>query len=481
MFVLLQVLLPELEDNATGEEIPEVIDGSQTQKAREKISAIARRVLPALRQYSIWLTARAGLIIATKHCTAIAIHAQEMWKMYALVLTRLTHFFPVEDLPSVNYLLEEDESTVGFKPFRELELPEDCMACDLYTDSNDHLKPRFTDPGVERNHPNVEMQARIRDIMICGLGLQLREKVPVTLTNNGTADAMFTFSEEVLPMSSPGQSQPETPIVASPPRRTSFQVRPPDDHDYEVAIEDSTAAADHQSMDTDMHRMVDSLLEPTPSGPNSASDETSYGMHSLTANEVFAPLALGGLENRIQGTPKMLPSLPSLPGLYNSAFTPKPNELQPNSPARPDTSSRHFSPLSLSTQDQRLAAANALDKMTGFSRSTGPWGRSPRPLSNPISQEVNELLQASLTRQFKPPQTQSSMFSNPSSFDSSTPRTDNPRRANGLRGSAFPGTIGNNTTTYAGASVFYRESMLQSSLAPFEDYVHTPPGGQPLR
>ena len=65
----------------------------------------------------------------------------------------------------MEYLLEEDEETLGFKPF----ITE--ATSQRYKSDQGTTKPRITDPGIERNHPNIEMLCRIRDFVIDGLDL----------------------------------------------------------------------------------------------------------------------------------------------------------------------------------------------------------------------------------------------------------------------------------------------------------------------
>jgi hypothetical protein len=200
-------------------------------------------------------------------------------------------------------------------------------------------------------------------------------------------------------------------------------------------------------------------------------------MHSMTANEVFAPLASNGFEYHHQSTPKMLPSLP---GLYNSAFTPQPNELQPTSPHRPSTG-RQLSPLSLSTKEDRLAAAAKLDEMTSFRNvQNSSWGRKSMRPSSIEMPSVNQTLQESLAKEFG----SSSIFADSSSiYANPTPRYAF-KNGDPFRPAPFASTNSNNSTTYASASDFERTAMLQSSLyngsqsTSFGDYVQTPPGGQ---
>jgi hypothetical protein len=478
MFVLLQVLLPELEDPACGEELPNGTEVSQSDRRNEKVTTIAARVFPALRQYSAWLASGAGIILATTGTGSNNVHVKEMWKMYADVLTRLANFFPVEDLAPVSYLLEEDESTVGFQPLRN---PQLSIECNLYIDNDGNLKPRITDLGTKRDLPHIEMQARVLNILLCGLSLQLKDDIPIALSNDA-GHPVFTFVEEGLPLASPVRLQGATSSYTSPVQPNgTYGMHEPANGTSEVRDESVAASDSHQSMDTDMHRMVDSLLEPSSSSRNTTSNETSYGMHSATANEIFAPMGSNSYEPRLQSTPKMLPSLP---GLYNSAFTPQPNELQAHSPNRPLTA-RQLSPLSLATPEQRFQAAIALDEITGYSKSkNGSWGRNAsRPLSNPISQPVNQILQESLAQQFMP-LAQSSAFSDSSSiYANNTPHLQHRAVTGPLRSGRLLTSNENNSTIYPGASDFDKTTMLQSSLwdgsqPAWGGFIQTPPGGQ---
>lgn len=149
-FTLLQILLPELEpymiENVAGE----------SPNISERLTATARRILPALRQYSSWLLSNSCLLIAMQSDAFISVHLNEFWKIYANALTLLITTFPVVDLPVVEYMLDEDEDTIAFKPL-----------------CNEHTRLRYFEPDVtrmrsrsggivERNHPNVEMLSRIR-------------------------------------------------------------------------------------------------------------------------------------------------------------------------------------------------------------------------------------------------------------------------------------------------------------------------------
>ncbi|KAG0648521.1 smg-7, partial [Hyphodiscus hymeniophilus] len=476
-FILLQVLLPELDDPVTGEDLPNPSNENQSNRAREKITAIARRILPALRQYNTWLVSEARILVAN-HPGSTSVYIREFWKMYADVTTALATYFPVNELPNLDYLLEEDQTTVGFKPFRD---PSVERQANLYIDEEGLVKARCTDPGVERSHPNVEMKARVRDILLCGLTLATREDCPL-IVDNGRIVYVEGGLQQITPTAVQGSISPHTGQSNKISNLATPDLAQQED---KINPEGSVGVSEsQQSMDTDMHRMVDDLLEP-PSEQFSASNETSYGaIGSHTFNEIFANPTL----QHIHQTPRVLPALPPL---WNSPFTPQPNELQPSSPDRP-TTARQLSPLQLSTPQEQLEAAAALDQMTGYTTYKNSWGRkSSRPHEFQTSAPVNQLLQQSLAQQFRPKSTSSSAFSDSSSiYVNSTARHETRIGGGATGGTLRSGPIsksnGNNTsntTIYPGASNFDKDTMLQSSLWPgsenaWGNYASTPPGGQ---
>ena len=167
-FTLLQILQPELEP-FVGKEGITGVDGSAS-NGSDKITAVARRVLPGLRHYSSWLTIRAKLLVAQVGESSLTVQMKELWKTYANSLTLLASTFPAQDLPAIDYLLEEDEDTLGFKPMEN-----ENTVSRYYDDESGTRKPKYHDHGIARHHPNVEMLGRIRDLLRDGLKLQLDE------------------------------------------------------------------------------------------------------------------------------------------------------------------------------------------------------------------------------------------------------------------------------------------------------------------
>lgn len=168
-FILLQTLQSELERFA--EEDTTDKDMNSSSNHSERVTAVARRVLPGLRNYSSWLISSSNLRVLANYATlddgGLQVQVKEFWKSYAHTLTLIALTFQVADLPSVEYLLEEDEDTVGFMPL----MNKDTKLRYMSPEPDERPKPRWQHPGIERSHPNMEMLSRIRDFLLEGLKL----------------------------------------------------------------------------------------------------------------------------------------------------------------------------------------------------------------------------------------------------------------------------------------------------------------------
>jgi hypothetical protein len=475
MFMLLQVLQLELEDGSLGEDIP--TDEFTSSKHRERVTPVMRRILPAVRQYSLWLVSQVSLIVAPMERRGTTdIHIKELWKLYAGVLTQLITVFPLSDFKSVGYLLEEDENIVGFKPLWSSKYPEDCNP--YYDHVNHQLKARVTDRGIERHLPAMEMQSRIRDIVFCGLVLQSQDQYPnVPMT---VRDRIFVCIEEGLPMVNVTSSTQSVP--ASPPQNNTAQINNPpelfansDAETLAVPAKSIAASDSHASVDDEMVRFVDNLTD--PSNKPSRSNETSYGMNSLTANEVFCTPSGRQHHSRVRSIPK---AFPSLPGLGSKTWTPKPDELNYSSSATNFGSS--FSPRGVGTPNHQATGQSYVSQGVGYGNAKHHgWDRSPSIPNSPTSNQYShEKITPSALSSTAGWGEDSSIYANASDFG-------RPRRSGVMSRTAAVLNNGNDSTYYSGAIDYYdteMDIMMHEPIAPIGSQRHkgphsyTPPAGQ---
>ena len=138
------------------------------QRAEDKVTPVMRRILPSLVNYSSWLVITAEVFSTVigdgPFFTAFSSDVAYFWRTYSATLTKLIHTFELTDLPDIEYLLEEDEETLGFFPFQDKE-----------------LQPRYMLGGrrrldaslVQRFHPTKEMLGRLRRLAFDGRKLSL--------------------------------------------------------------------------------------------------------------------------------------------------------------------------------------------------------------------------------------------------------------------------------------------------------------------
>jgi tetratricopeptide (TPR) repeat protein len=388
MFMLLQLLAAELDGATHGQDVPDVHNSNGTRQP-EKISAVTRRILPSLRQYGVWLLNAAPMIVSTVGNAAINIHIKELWSMYCSTLNLLIAAFPLSDLQEVDYLLEEDAATVGFKPLRE------AKQCALYNESDGSLKKRSTDPGVERHHPNIEMLARIRGILrdATVLALDNEKRFPIELDN-----AQFHFVEEGLPSprSAPRNTAHQESARPFQPEVSWSSTHIPLQASGQFAEGSVANSESQESLSTNMqifaNQMVDNLVTPTRAqqqlenvwlGNSNSGDETSYGMHSNTANDVF-----GGLGQQTRITP-VVARFPIL-NVSSSPFSPRPEELQNSglnmAPPRLGQfmyQQQQTTPLTNRTNGFSPANANDIWNSANKSYTTAPPTAEPTPALPP--------------------------------------------------------------------------------------------------
>ncbi|PYH99463.1 hypothetical protein BO71DRAFT_479525 [Aspergillus ellipticus CBS 707.79] len=347
-FTLLQILLAEVERFAV--EDPNNKDATT---GPDKVTVVARRILPALRNYSSWLLTVSSLLVAYKgdKDTPLSVQIIEFWKIYANTLTLLASTFDVVHLPEIDYLLEEDEETLGFAPLTSESTSR------RYLGSNGHQKPRMNDPGVERNHPNIEMLYRIREFVIDGLDLVVSNKIPIALVDDEDKKT-FIYKEEGLPsqfFASPSNHH-HTLSSASIEREDIQQATQELSHNVDTKSVFGGSQSASASMSASMHRIVEGVerlvesdtYENAPAVPEqlafprSSIQRPSSQFFDPSTESIFqeellprqTPAAPPGLAPPMASSASLargsssqsytpLTALPGIPSIWNTALSPE--------------------------------------------------------------------------------------------------------------------------------------------------------------
>ncbi|PWY85745.1 hypothetical protein BO94DRAFT_467471 [Aspergillus sclerotioniger CBS 115572] len=349
-FTLLQILLAEVERFA--------VEDSSSKDAKsgpDKVTVVARRILPALRNYSSWLLTASSLLVSYQgeKDTPLAVQITEFWKIYANTLTLLASTFDVVHLPEIDYLLEEDEETLCFAPLAKESTTR------RYFSSTGQQKPRMNDPGVERNHPNMEMLYRIREFVIDGLDLVVSNKIPIALVDDEDKKT-FIYQEEGLPsqfFASPSGHH-HTLSSASIERDDIQQATHDVHHNVDTKSVFGGSQSASASMSASMHRIVEGVerlvesdtYENAPAVPENLTFPQSSNQQRpssqffdpISADSIFqedllprqiptappglvAPMAgsaaLARMSSSQSYTPR--PSLPGIPSIWNTALSPE--------------------------------------------------------------------------------------------------------------------------------------------------------------
>ncbi|KAG8419959.1 hypothetical protein J3458_004780 [Metarhizium acridum] len=275
-----------------------------------KITPMVEALLPVLRLYSMWLTACRGEVSAAAQAFGGVI--PRLVQNLAKVLTLLCIFTYSQALSNCPYLLAEDLEIRGFRPLSEETIPQQCRC---FCTEDGSPKTYLQDPS-SRLEPSQENLARILDILRCAYFLAedsnfpLSYKVvdnslvfeyclkptsdtPVAAAKTSTSSPN-TASKNPLGNEDAGAgSLPSRVLLAEEPR----QLRKNLDSDANTQQPQSTqqeGARDEANLDDPddaLFEMLSPFLKPPTPQPQQrqrhSTDESSYGMHTMTANSVL--------------------------------------------------------------------------------------------------------------------------------------------------------------------------------------------------
>ncbi|KAL8989632.1 MAG: hypothetical protein Q9177_001524 [Variospora cf. flavescens] len=330
------------------------------------VTSTARRLLPSLRYYSSWLMSRAALLAAQLGDLTMGRIIKGFWTTYVETLTIILSNTNFEDLPRPDYLLDEDEEIIGFKPLQEEQSPQKKLNPEVST-----RKPQCHEHGIKRHHPDIEMLCRIRDLVEDAIELAQSQFVPINFIQDtgrfclrenwdGLGTLQAPLHEEKISESKPAQEISRLPEDSSLP-------------DAESTTEDAVSQGTSLPvvLSTTMNQMVDNLVGPEPvssvspppstlpaptvaSAQGDGPHETSYGVGNSTLTALDFVNQVRSWSPKAKKSRRNPPA--SQPSILKSPFAPRPEEK--HALAEPSTSlmeqQSHENALSPSQQQQQL-------------------------------------------------------------------------------------------------------------------------------
>lgn len=259
---LLLVFQPELERASVNRDRPT--------NPTEYVSAVGRRMLPALRLYSKWLLVSHEKIHNTLDDTALAVQTKQLWQTYANTLSLLVATFNVDTLPRLDYMLEEDEDIIGFLPLAGAFKGDER----LKADSAPGLLLKHDKNLPYRVHPNEEQLSRVLLLLEDGLTLCANPSVPIAVVDGTIIYQEEGMNSSILPSTSPaGLDSLSRPVGTDqvftdmPPEM--LPVPPQVERPVSLmvglgggSVVGSVAPSESASVMVAMNRMVDSIVGP---------------------------------------------------------------------------------------------------------------------------------------------------------------------------------------------------------------------------
>lgn len=127
----------------------------------QNITAVVRRILPALRIISRWIKANLKYIARESwgHNPDLSAALATFWHDYKRLMIALARLFPLAQLPGLDQPLEEDIDMKGFLPLRR------GRSVNSGAEFADHCEELDNAPRHEV-HPNEEQLMRIGDLLV---------------------------------------------------------------------------------------------------------------------------------------------------------------------------------------------------------------------------------------------------------------------------------------------------------------------------
>ncbi|KAI1465275.1 uncharacterized protein F4812DRAFT_462118 [Daldinia caldariorum] len=384
-------------------------------------SQLLTRLLPFIRIYISWIYV--SQTDTNKYREFLEPYVSDVYGLLADTLTLLNAITDqVAATATSRYLLPEDAEALGLRPFANENLPLFIQPGDLLSPSSPKKpksrKPRQRASGCQYR-PDTEAVWRIRDIVYCGVLLAESLGCPLILAlrqHEGRDIECWDFTDKTPEKVPAGEAilsrmlkklrignsktKPKdlvrNDIESSSPDVAVANAKQPCEDNGDLDLEPQPqpdkgklAEAKFSLLDTDlsgdseMVNMVNKLLDPVEdSRPQSSRTQadTTYGMNTTTANEVFGQLGANSEHSSAQPSPASKP-ITSLPWRYFYKPTPHRSASQSNNQLPPDGDyiprSAHGQLDSLEPSSYLNGLATSVQQAQVYDKPGNPMAPSP--------------------------------------------------------------------------------------------------------
>jgi len=316
------------------EEVAGADSGGISRKPPVSLGTAFDTSLPLLRISMAWLLACHKDIVDFKQY--LDPYVTSMHRSLTRCLSLFVEIISGTEVTPSPYLLPEDVETVGVISLDNWNA--------LRSSPSGAIKPRYDEPGVQQDAAEVEMLARVYDVLECGVALVSTENFPwkASSIRVGSGDMPgISYADDLQPSASAPvrevNSLPRAQLAtadardqAIPSRRISTEThqppKPSEVFDRKNTIIQAVPLDADLNVDIETYSRVQNFLAPPESRElaRGKADESSYGMHSSTAEEIFGQVQprspIAPSPTAPSSATKTFPSLP-----WDLVFTPKPN------------------------------------------------------------------------------------------------------------------------------------------------------------
>ncbi|KAI1800038.1 hypothetical protein F4811DRAFT_57202 [Daldinia bambusicola] len=420
--VLLRVLKAGLlNESATSPSSQKQGENSDGAESPICFSQLLMRLLPFIRIYVSWIYV--SQTDTNKYREFLEPYVSDVYGLLADTLTLLNAIVDqAAATVTSRYLLPEDAEALGLRPFANENLPLFIQPGDLLSPSSPK-KPKSRKPRQKASgcqfRSDTEAVWRIRDIVYCGVLLAESPGCPLIMAprqHEGRNIECWDFTDKTSEKVPAGEAimsrmlkklglgnpkaKPEDLVrndieFSSPDIAVANAEQPYEDNgDLDLAPQPQPdkgklveERATFSLLDTDlsgdseMVNMVNKLLDPIEddSRPQSSQTQadTSYGMNTTTANEVFGQLGANSEHTSAQPSPASK-TITSLPWGYFYKPTPHRSASQSNNPLPPDGD---YIPRSAHGQLDSLEPSSYLNGLATSVRKAQVYGKPGNPMA----------------------------------------------------------------------------------------------------